>query len=147
MQNLTTRSCGTSPDDSRATDAKNAVSQSRVGHARTAASLAVLIALSGCAMLRKAPTATAYGVTGSPQIFDGMGPHTRKITTDSPMAQKYFNQGLNWMYSFNHDEAVRSFTKAAEYDPQCAMAWWGVAYAQGPNYNDAIMNDVRNDAA
>ena len=147
MQTLTTRSCGTSPDDSRTANTNNKRRQLVVGHARTAASLAVLIALNGCAMLRKPPTATAYGATGSPQIFDGMGPHTRKITTDSPVAQEYFNQGLNWMYSFNHDEAVRSFTKATELDPECAMAWWGVAYAQGPNYNDAIMSDVRNAAA
>ena len=51
------------------------------------------------------------------------------------------------MYSFNHDEAVRSFTKATELDPECAMAWWGVATAQGPNYNDPIMTEDRSIAA
>jgi tetratricopeptide (TPR) repeat protein len=76
-----------------------------------------------------------------------MGSHAREVTTSSPRAQEYFNQGLNWLYSFNHDEAVRSFTKAAELDPDCAMAWWGVSYAQGPNYNDPMMTDARNAAA
>ncbi|MCH8241894.1 MAG: tetratricopeptide repeat protein [Planctomycetes bacterium] len=115
--------------------------------AQAAAALLVFIALSGCATLRNAPILTAYGVTGSPQIFEGMGPHTHTITTDSPEAQEYFNQGWNWMYSFNHDEAVRSFTKATELDPECAMAWWGVGYAQGPNYNDPVMIENRSSAA
>jgi tetratricopeptide (TPR) repeat protein len=103
------------------------------------------MSLSGCAALSPAPP--AYGTQGQPQVFEGMGPHTRTITTDSPEAQKYFNQGLNWLYAFNHDEAVRSFTQAATLDPECAMAWWGVAYAQGPNYNDSIMTENRNAAA
>jgi len=89
----------------------------------------------------------AYGVTGKPQLFEGMGGHTHAITTDSPQAQAYFNQGLNWMYAFNHDEAVRAFTNAAALDPKCAMAWWGVSYAQGPNYNAAIMSEDRSAAA
>jgi tetratricopeptide (TPR) repeat protein len=114
---------------------------------RIAISLAMFIMLSGCASTRKAPTPTAYGAMGSPQIFKGIGHHQRPITTDSPQAQEYFNQGLNWIYSFNHDEAVRSFTKATELDPDCAIAWWGVSYAQGPNYNDSDMNEARSTAA
>jgi tetratricopeptide (TPR) repeat protein len=105
------------------------------------------VTLTGCSTTQTAPAPPAYGATGRPQIFEGMGPHTRTITTDSPEAQDYFNQGLNWMYAFNHDEAVRSFTRAAELDPDCAMAWWGVSYAQGPNYNDPIMHEPRNVAA
>ncbi len=81
------------------------------------------------------------------QLFAGMGPHTRRITTSSPEAQRYFDQGLTWYYAFNHDEAIRSFTRAAEYDPDCAMAWWGVALAAGPNYNDPIMTEERSMAA
>jgi len=92
-------------------------------------------------------SSTAYGIGGTPQLFDHPGSHTRKVTTRSAEAQRYFDQGLNWLYGFNHDEAVRSFTRAAELDPTCAMAWWGVAYAQGPNYNDSGMNPARQQAA
>ncbi len=66
--------------------------------------------------------------------FD-LGPLTRHITTDSPEAQTWFDRGLNWLYGFNQEEAVACFRHAAEADPACAMAWWGVAYAAGPFYN------------
>ncbi|MEM7674516.1 MAG: hypothetical protein AAF449_00785 [Myxococcota bacterium] len=89
----------------------------------------------------------AYGTLGSGQLFENMGSHTRTITTRSPKAQQFFNQGLAWMYSFNHDEAVLAFRRAAELDPGCAMAWWGIAYAQGPNYNDPGMTPARSQAA
>ena len=81
------------------------------------------------------------------QLFEELGSHARTITTDTPDAQVYFNQGLNWMYAFNHDEAIRSFAKAAELDPECAMAWWGIALCEGPNYNDPLMTPQRNSAA
>ncbi|MGF1511842.1 MAG: tetratricopeptide repeat protein [Myxococcota bacterium] len=89
----------------------------------------------------------AYGTMGEPQLFEGMGSHTRTVTTKSLEAQAYFDHGLNWMYAFNHDEAVRAFTRAAELDPGCAMAWWGIAQAQGPNYNDPAMPEARSAAA
>ncbi len=66
--------------------------------------------------------------------FD-LGTHTRKITTASDNAQRYFNLGLNWCFGFNHEEGVKCFRKALEYDPQCAMAHWGIAYGAGPFYN------------
>ena len=66
--------------------------------------------------------------------FD-LGSYTRPITTSSPDAQLWFDRGLNWCYGFNFEEAVRCFEKAAEFDPTCAMAHWGMAYAAGPNYN------------
>ncbi len=117
-------------------------------HAVVVLSLVGLAA--GCATTSSAPDAPeppAYGAGGEPQLFAGMGPHTRRVTTSSAEAQEYFNQGLNWLYAFNHDEAVRAFTKAAELDPGCAMAWWGIAYAQGPNYNDPVMTGNRSKAA
>ena len=107
----------------------------------------VAAALTGCSSTPAGPSMPAYGSVGTPQIFEGMGSHARPVTTESAMAQAYFNQGLNWMYSFNHDEAVRAFTKAAEIDPGCAMAWWGVSYAQGPNSNDPMMSENRSVAA
>ncbi len=68
-------------------------------------------------------------------LFDGTGPHTRNISTTSAMAQQFFNQGLNFLYAFNHAEARRSFRAAARHDPKCAMAWWGLAAANGPHIN------------
>ncbi len=64
-----------------------------------------------------------------------LGTYSRRVTTTSSEAQKWFDRGLAWCYGYNHDEAVRCFEKAASADPQCAMAWWGIAYAAGPNYN------------
>jgi tetratricopeptide (TPR) repeat protein len=67
--------------------------------------------------------------------FQGLGTYTRKITTHAPEAQKYFDQGLAFLYGFNHDEAIRSFQAAAASDPGCAMAYWGIAMANGPHIN------------
>ena len=66
--------------------------------------------------------------------FD-LGSYSRPITTSSPEAQLWFDRGLLWTYGFNHEEAVFCFKQAAEADPKCAMAYWGIAYAMGPNYN------------
>jgi tetratricopeptide (TPR) repeat protein len=68
-------------------------------------------------------------------FFDGLGTYKRKITTNSPEAQRYFNQGLAFYHGFNHGEAIRSFQEAARLDPKCAMAHWGIALACGPNIN------------
>ncbi len=70
-------------------------------------------------------------------LVQGLGPHTRKITTHSPQAQKYFDQGLNFLFGFRHGSSIRSFQEAARLDPACAMAHWGVALASGPHINDA----------
>ncbi len=64
-----------------------------------------------------------------------LGTYTRKITTTSDDAQRWFDRGLKWCYGFNHEEAIVCFEKALEHDPACAMAHWGIAYAIGPNYN------------
>lgn len=66
--------------------------------------------------------------------FD-LGTLTRPVSTHSPKAQCWFDRGLVWSYAFNHEEAVTCFESAAAADPDCAMAYWGVAYALGPNYN------------
>ena len=66
--------------------------------------------------------------------FD-LGHYSRPITTKFPQAQIWFDRGLNWVYGFNHEEAVICFRKAAELDPECAMAYWGIAFASGPFYN------------
>jgi tetratricopeptide (TPR) repeat protein len=64
-----------------------------------------------------------------------LGAYTRPITTKSPEAQVWFDRGLNWIFGFNHAEAIKCFANALKQDPQCAMAQWGIAYAAGPNYN------------
>jgi tetratricopeptide (TPR) repeat protein len=68
-------------------------------------------------------------------LFDDLGTHVKPVSTSSPEAQRYFDQGLRLTYGFNHDEATRSFARAAEIDPACAMCFWGVALTLGPNYN------------
>jgi len=64
-----------------------------------------------------------------------LGSYTRKITTAVPETQLWFDRGLNWLYGFNHAEAIACFKKALAHDPGCAMAYWGISYAAGPNYN------------
>lgn len=69
------------------------------------------------------------------KLMAGLGAISHPVSTKNPMAQKFFDQGLALVYAFNHEEAVRAFQRAAELDPQMAMAYWGVAHALGPNYN------------
>ncbi|MGA8341227.1 MAG: hypothetical protein ABR881_15710 [Candidatus Sulfotelmatobacter sp.] len=69
-------------------------------------------------------------------LVTGLGDLHHPVSTHNPEAQQFFDQGLRFIYAFNHDEAARSFQHAAELDPKLAMAYWGVAEAVGPNYND-----------
>ncbi|MDF1728665.1 MAG: hypothetical protein P1U53_13040 [Sulfitobacter sp.] len=64
-----------------------------------------------------------------------LGSYGRAVTGASPEAQVWADRGLNWIYGFNHGEAVACFVRAAQASPDCAMAYWGRAYAAGPNYN------------
>ncbi len=64
-----------------------------------------------------------------------LGTYSRPVTTKSPAAQVWFDRGLNWLFGFNHAEAIKCFGKALAEDPDCAMAHWGISYAAGPNYN------------
>lgn len=68
-------------------------------------------------------------------LMTGLGSYHRKVSTTSAEAQKFFDQGLTLIYAFNHEAAIRSFKRAAELDPQMAMAYWGIALALGPNIN------------
>ena len=77
-----------------------------------------------------------------------LGTYSMKITTASQDAQTWFDQGLIWVYAYNHEEAITCFEKALEADPGCAMAHWGIAYAIGPNYNkpwEAFEEDEKPD--
>jgi tetratricopeptide (TPR) repeat protein len=71
-------------------------------------------------------------------LFPGLGHHHHAIKTRNPEAQKFFDQGLTLVYGFNHDEAIRSFRRAAELDPGAAMPFWGIAYALGSNINSDV---------
>ena len=93
-----------------------------------------------------APPASAADPTPVP-LFDGLGSYSRSVSTASPEAQRYFDQGLAFMYAFNHDEAIRAFTRASELDPDCAMAHWGVAIANGPHINNTAVPPERAAAA
>ena len=80
-------------------------------------------------------------------LYEGLGGLSREVTTSSPEAQRYFDQGLAFLYAFNHDEAIRSFRRAGELDPGCAMAFWGIAYANGPHINNPVVPEERASAA
>ena len=75
-------------------------------------------------------------------VLEGLGEHSRKVTTGSARAQLFFNQGLRLTYGFNHKEALRAFKEAARLDPQCAMAYWGWALVLGPNLNLPMREEV-----
>ena len=69
-----------------------------------------------------------------PYPYD-LGPYSRRITCASSDAQSWFDRGLNWIYGFNHKEAIACFERASAAQPDCAMVQWGHACAAGPNYN------------
>lgn len=92
--------------------------------------------------MQHVPTTVAEWAQGA-QLYDGLGDSHRGITTSSQDTQKYFDQGLRFAYAFNHDEATRSFAKAAELDPHCASCYWGVSLTVGPNYNLPFMVNER----
>src|SRR5438876_3609222 len=91
-----------------------------------------------------APMPAIYGgeadKPGAP-MFKGLGDHRHPISTRSPETQRLFDQGINLLFGFNHAEAIRSFREAARLDPDCAMCWWGVAAALGPNINMPMQED------
>jgi tetratricopeptide (TPR) repeat protein len=70
-----------------------------------------------------------------PPLYTDLGTHQKAVGTRVPEAQQYFDQGLRLVYGFNHAEAIRSFTRATQLDPACAMCWWGIAYSYGPHVN------------
>ena len=98
--------------------------------------------------LRPACVASQHAHTGTTPaggavpVFTGLGGVHHRISTKSAEAQRFFDQGLRLAYAFNHDEAVRSFEKAAAADPKCAMCWWGVGLALGPNINMPMSVDA-----
>ena len=82
-----------------------------------------------------AASLAALRPAGSTELMTGVGRVRHPIRTSVPEAQKFFDQGLAFVYGFNHDEAIRAFRRAAELDPKAAMPLWGIALALGPNIN------------
>jgi tetratricopeptide (TPR) repeat protein len=95
------------------------------------ASLALAVGIGSC---RTGPGAERSGLE-PPRLFEGLGNVHQPISSQVPAAQQYFDQGLALTYAFNHEAAIDSFREAARLDPKCAICWWGIAYAWGPNIN------------
>jgi tetratricopeptide (TPR) repeat protein len=115
---------------------------SQVKHDKTTMKLKIILP-----MLAACLNLSAVGKEKLPgPLFDGLGNHHHPVTAKSKLAQRYFDQGLTLLFAFNHKEAIRSFRSAAKLDPECAMAWWGVAYAYGPHVNKP-MSKEDNEAA
>ena len=116
----------------------------------TVACAIALIALSGCRPAA-APEPSASTPAVSPpelamigaHLLEGLGDYRFPVTTKHPEVQRWFDQGLMLAYGFNHDAAERSFLKATELDPDCAMCWWGASLVLGPHVN-ATMDPADN---
>jgi tetratricopeptide (TPR) repeat protein len=79
-------------------------------------------------------------------LIDRLNAIHRDVTTGSQLAQRYFDQGLAYLYSFDHTRALRSFKAAAANDSKCAMAFWGIAMANGPEMNMMDVSPARQRA-
>ena len=99
----------------------------------------LLVGLAACsAPHRETPqSAEAHGRAGAarPVEYTWLGVYSYRITTSSPDAQRWFNQGLRLVYAFNHNEAQKAFREGTRVDPGCAMCYWGIAITEGSNYN------------
>ena len=100
-------------------------------------SLLISLALMTAAFAQTSPSSQPSPAADAARepLFDGLGNLHHSVTTNSPLAQRFFDQGLTFVYAFNHDEATGSFKEAARLDPNMAMAYWGIALSLGPNIN------------
>lgn len=98
---------------------------------------AALLACTAPSFATESTTAGATPKNHSDRVplYSNLGSHHKRISTKNSAAQHYFDQGLRLAYGFNHAEAIRSFTRATELDPTCAMCYWGIALAYGPHVN------------
>jgi tetratricopeptide (TPR) repeat protein len=109
-----------------------------------AGSFAILVAAAATAMTMEGPLPTTLaGWSTGARLFDGLGNYHRSVSTKSPEAQRYFDQGMRLLWGFNHDESTRSFARSLELDPSCSMCAWGVALTVGPNYNVPMLAEAR----
>ena len=102
----------------------------------------VLLVLCLCtAAIAQTHAAHTEAVAKPATLMTGVGTLHHPVSTKNAQAQQFFDQGLRLIFAFNHDEAARSFRRAADLAPKLAMAYWGVAEAVGPNYNDPASDD------
>jgi tetratricopeptide (TPR) repeat protein len=102
----------------------------------------VLLLIFCCALAVAQEHAAPMAAAAKPAtLMTGLGTLHHPVSTKNVQAQQFFDQGLRLIYAFNHDEAARSFRRATELDPKLAIAWWGVAEAVGPNYNDPASDE------
>ncbi len=102
--------------------------------------ISILLALLLC-LPSIAQDHSTHGQAKPATLMPGLGNAHHPVSTTNPEAQKFFDQGLRLIYDFNHDEAARSFKRATELDAKLAIAYWGIAEAVGPNYNDPASDD------
>src|SRR5215510_15707361 len=96
----------------------------------------VLITFFLCGIAISQDHASHDGKQRPATLISGLSDLHHPVSTSNAEAQKFFDQGLRLIFAFNHEEATSSFRRAAELDPKMAMAYWGIAEAVGPNYND-----------
>ncbi|MES1244527.1 MAG: tetratricopeptide repeat protein [Acidobacteriota bacterium] len=102
---------------------------------------AVLLLGAGAAFGQHDHGSSPAAPPAAPMRLDNLGSYYRGITTESSEAQRWFDQGLRLLYSFNLEESQRSFEQAAQADPECAMCFWGIGMALGPHINLPGMPD------
>lgn len=121
-----------------------------MSHWKTAAALALWVAVMADDALAHDPIVSAKaeqtGVQNAVPLYDNLGDLSYPITTQNPLTQRYFDQGLRLTYAFNHAEALRAYREAQRLDPTCAACAWGQAFVLGPNIN-APMDDAANHPA
>ncbi|HZA33940.1 MAG TPA: hypothetical protein VE505_03375 [Vicinamibacterales bacterium] len=113
-------------------------------HRTWALPLLVLLAFARVPSAGRAADSPAAGPLAP--LLTNLGTLEHPVTTTNPRAQTFFDQGLRLVYGFNHAEAVRSFREAQRLDPECAMCYWGEAYALGPNVNDPLTPEREKEA-
>lgn len=111
-----------------------------------ALALVAALAIATCSCASQPPATDALTASPPPKLqaplFSDLGSYSVPITTREPMAQRFFDQGLTLTFGFNHAEAIRSFREAARLDPTCAMCYWGIAFALGPNINMPMVDEA-----
>ena len=98
----------------------------------------VALLVAGTVEAQEPAVRPAPAAADSIALWDGLGDHRHPITTRNPLAQRYFDQGLRFVYAFDHPDAIRSFRLAQRLDSTCALCAWGEALAFGPNINVAM---------